>query len=126
MNVLKIPFLKRFYPSIIRRVFILFGKINFTYKINGYFFELDIRESIERKTYFEKNYEKERMNFLIDQSKNINSKILIDVGAYIGFYSIILSKYFNKVFSFEPQIRNFNVLSENISRNNISIHFIVS
>ena len=119
MNVLEIPFLKRFYPSIIRRVFILFGKINLYIKINGYFFELDIRESIERKTYFEKNYEKERMNFLIDQSKNINSNVLIDIGAYIGFYSIILAKYFNKVFSFEPQIRNFNVLNKNILRNNL-------
>ena len=119
MNVLEVHILKSFYPSIIRRVFILFGKISFIYKINSHFFELDIRESIERKTYFKKCYEKERMNFLIDQFKKINSKVFIDVGAYIGFYSIILAKYFNKVFSFEPQIRNFSVLVKNISRNNL-------
>ena len=64
MNILKVPILKRIYPSIVRRIFIFFGKIKFIYKIKEHFFELDIRESIERKAFFEKNYEEDRMNFL--------------------------------------------------------------
>ena len=119
MNILKVPILKRLYPSIVRRIFIFFGKIKFIYKIKEHFFELDIRESIERKAFFEKNYEEDRMNFLISNSKKINSEILIDVGAYIGFYSIMMGEHFKKIFAFEPHSRNFKILNENIIRNNL-------
>ena len=35
------------------------------------------------------------MNFY-SNSKKINSEILIDVGAYIGFYSIMMGEHFKK------------------------------
>ena len=44
-------------------------------KKNKYVFELDIRESIERKTYFIREYEKKRMDYLIQTSKKIKSEI---------------------------------------------------
>jgi FkbM family methyltransferase len=120
MNLLQIPIIKRLYPSIVRRIFIFFRRIKFTFKIQNYFFDLDIRESIERKAYFEKSYEKLRMNFLIKKSKEMKSEIFIDIGAYIGFYSIIMSKTFTKIYSFEPQKRNFKILEQNIFKNNLN------
>ena len=69
----------------------LIGKFKIDIKIDNFIFEIDIRESIERKTYFLKEYERERMNKLHQYSKKINSDILIDVGANIGFYSILFS-----------------------------------
>ena len=119
MDILKIPILRRIYPSIVRRFFILIGKIKFNYNIKNFKFEIDIRESIERKTYFQGNYEKERMTNLTQNSTRIKSKIFIDVGAYIGFYSILMSNVFEKIYAFEPLKRNFNILNKNILENNL-------
>ena len=97
----------------------LIGKYQINIKINNFIFEIDIRESIERKTYFIREYEKERMDQLHYFSKKINSKILIDIGANIGFYSILFSDRFERIYSFEPNERNFKVLRKNIENNKL-------
>ena len=119
MNFLSVPILKRLYPSIIRRYLMLIGKYKNNIKINNFIFEIDIRESIERKTYFIKEYEKKRMDQLHILSKKINSEILIDIGANIGFYSILFSDRFDHIYSFEPNERNFKVLKKNIEKNKL-------
>ena len=119
MDILKIPILRRIYPSIVRRLFILIGKIKFIYNIKNFKFEIDIRESIERKTYFQGDYERKRMTNLAQNSSRIKSKIFIDVGAYIGFYSILMSGIFEKIYAFEPLQRNFKILNKNILTNNL-------
>tara|TARA_Y200000002_G_scaffold176030_1_gene145137 strand:+ start:1672 stop:2355 length:684 start_codon:yes stop_codon:yes gene_type:complete len=97
----------------------LIGRYKIDININNFIFEIDIRESIERKTYFLKNYEQHRMKYLIKNSLKIKSNILIDVGANIGFYSILLSKNFDYIYSYEPNNRNFNILTKNILKNNL-------
>ena len=119
MNLLDIPILRRLYPSIIRRYLMLIGKYKINIKINNFIFEIDIRESIERKTYFIREYEKKRMDQLHILSKKINSEILIDIGANIGFYSILFSDRFDQIYSFEPNERNFKVLKKNIENNKL-------
>lgn len=118
MNVLNVPILKRLYPSIVRRYLMLIGKFKIDIKIDNFIFEIDIRESIERKTYFLKEYEKKRMDQLFQYGKKIKSDIFIDIGANIGFYSILFSKKFKQIYSFEPNKRNYLVLEKNIKRNN--------
>ena len=47
---------------------------------------------------------------------------VIDIGASIGYYTIIAGKYVGKngkVFAFEPEDRNFSLLSRNIVSNNL-------
>jgi len=119
MNLLDIPILKRLTPSIIRRYLMLIGKYQINIKINNFIFEIDIRESIERKTYFIREYEKKRMDKLHLFSKKVNSEILIDIGANIGFYSILSSSRFRQIYSFEPNERNFKVLKKNIENNKL-------
>ena len=119
MNLLDIPILKRLYPSIIRRFLMFIGKYQINLKINNFIFEIDIRESIERKTYFIREYEKKRMDQLHYYSKKINSEILIDIGANIGFYSILSSNRFEHIFSYEPNKRNYKILKKNIHTNNL-------
>ena len=97
----------------------LIGKYKININLNDYIFEIDIRESIERKTYFIREYEKKRMDYLIQASEKIKSEILIDIGANIGFYSILLSKYFKIIKSYEPNLRNFRVLNRNIKKNKL-------
>ena len=119
VNLLDIPILKRLYPSIFRRYLMLIGKYKLNIKINNFIFEIDIRESIERKTYFIREYEKKRMDQLHFLSNKINSEILVDIGANIGFYSILFSDRFDQIYSFEPNKRNFKVLKRNIDNNKL-------
>ena len=119
MNFKNVPILKRLYPSIVRRYLMLIGKFKINIMINNFVFEIDIRESIERKTYFLREYEKKRMEQLRLYSKENDSEILIDVGANIGFYSILLSNNFDQIYSFEPHNRNFLVLVKNIDKNKL-------
>ena len=93
------------------------GKNEISLSINNFIFEVDIKESIERKTFFLKSYEKDRMSYLINNSKKSN--IFIDVGAHIGFYSILTSDHFKQVYSFEPNFRNYQKLLKNIKQNKL-------
>ena len=120
MNLLNIPIIKRLYPSIVRRYLMLMRKYKHNIKLGNYNFEIDIRESIERKTYFIREYEKKRVDQLHYLSKELKSDVLIDIGANIGFYSILLSDSFKKIYSFEPNKRNFQALKKNIETNNLN------
>lgn len=47
--------------------------------------------------------------------------IVVDIGAHIGYYTLILSKLvgeYGKVFAFEPDVFNFELLSKNVELNN--------
>jgi len=51
-----------------------------------------------------------------------DGSVFIDVGANIGYYSVIASKCIGnkgKIFSFEPEQKNFQLLAMNIKQNNI-------
>ncbi len=43
--------------------------------------------------------------------------IAVDVGAYIGFHSVVMSRHFKTVYSFEPQRHIFNILRANLALN---------
>lgn len=43
--------------------------------------------------------------------------VVYDVGANIGAYSLIMSKYAEEVYSFEPAVFNFSILTKNIIEN---------
>ena len=44
----------------------------------------------------------------------------IDIGAHIGYYTLLLAKNTNNVYSFEPNINNYNLLKNNIELNNFT------
>ena len=95
----------------------IMGKDDISISMNNFIFEIDIKESIERKTYFLKSYEKDRMSYLLNNSKESN--IFIDIGAHIGFYSILTSEYFKQIYSYEPNFRNYQKLLKNIKKNKL-------
>ncbi len=53
--------------------------------------------------------------------KNLSRKsgVAVDIGANIGYYSLILSSLVKKVISFEPEPLNFSLLVKNIAENGI-------
>lgn len=49
---------------------------------------------------------------------NYKHPVAIDIGAYCGFFTVYLSKKFQKVFAFEPQKHIYNLLCGNLYLNN--------
>jgi len=45
--------------------------------------------------------------------------IVVDLGAYIGYFSLEASKKAEKVYAFEPHLTSFNILKKNIQLNNL-------
>ncbi len=45
------------------------------------------------------------------------NRMMIDVGGHIGLFAIPYSKYFLKIYSYEPQDENFSYLTKNIAEN---------
>ena len=67
-------------------------------------------------------YEKEQLNKIIDITKSKKRRICLDIGANIGNHSLFFSNFFEKVISFEPHYKTFQVLKINTKNNkNIKI-----
>jgi len=77
---------------------------------------------IMRDTYrclIKDNYETITTNVIKNTIKN--GQIVLDIGANIGYYTLLFSKLVGnsgKVFSFEPEPNNFNILKINVLKNN--------
>jgi FkbM family methyltransferase len=67
---------------------------------------------------FEGGYEPLETRFL--KSLNLEGRVAADIGACIGYYSLLLSKQVGgagQVFAFEPEARNYLLLEKNIAAN---------
>ncbi|MEN3046501.1 MAG: FkbM family methyltransferase [Candidatus Hydrothermales bacterium] len=62
-------------------------------------------------------YEKEIIKKIIKELKP--NKIYYDIGAHVGYYTILFSKFAKLVYSFEPEPTNFYFLKENLKLNRI-------
>jgi FkbM family methyltransferase len=51
--------------------------------------------------------------------KNKNDNIFFDIGCNIGYYSIIASKFCKKIYSFDANNQNLNLLNKSMNENNI-------
>lgn len=86
-----------------------------TVTLNGYKMEVDKFDThdIITKKIFEPEETKIIKQFL-SSNKNL---IGLDLGANIGYYTLLMAKYCDKVYAFEPEINNFKTLSKNILMN---------
>tara|TARA_B110000259_G_C13998139_1_gene395250 strand:- start:189 stop:965 length:777 start_codon:yes stop_codon:yes gene_type:complete len=118
--IIKIPFLKRLIPSLVRRIYMLIGKFNINYNFRGVHLTLDIRDSLDRKILFSNEYEDQQLSFLYANLKKFNVTHFIDVGANIGIYSLLIANKFNniQIHSFEPHLGAFRRFKKNIEQNN--------
>jgi len=58
--------------------------------------------------------------FMIKHLGLKNGGLMLDVGANIGWYSVVMAKYSGlQIYSFEPDPHNFHCLTQNIANNNI-------
>ena len=89
---------------------ILFNYKKIRFKIfNTNFGVIDVSKLIKLKT------ELELFNFYIKYKNNY--KTFADVGANVGIHSLLVSRIFKKVYSFEPLQDHFDILKKNILLN---------
>jgi len=85
-------------------------------------FRFKTSDCVGRTIYKKGDYEPELTKFILGELKFAPGDIFLDIGANIGWYSILLSKKFGsdvQVFAFEPDNLNFSLLSSNLQRNAI-------
>ena len=113
-----IKLFKRVIPSILRKQ-IFFSKFQIIdlgfCKIN-----LNLKNSIDREIYLKGTYERDKINFLNKISRFNNIDYFLDVGSYIGYYSLFFNNIKN-VYAFEPNERTFKILKKNVQINNFNI-----
>ena len=119
--LIQVPIFKRLIPSIVKRYFKLIGKNNFIINYENINIIINLNEPMDQLIYFQNNYEKKQINFLLKKIKTIKPNFFIDVGANSGIYSLFVGKNFPtiKVFAFEPNKKTFKILAKNISINNL-------
>jgi len=62
-------------------------------------------------------YERHTLKFILGHLSP--DEVFVDVGANIGGYSIRTARMAKKVYAFEPELRNFSFLKENVRLNNL-------
>ena len=68
-----------------------------------------------------KEWEPHIRKFIEYYNSLYNIKNIIDIGANFGYHSLLFSRECSEiVYSFEPQIQNYELLEENVKLNNIS------
>ena len=112
----EIPVLKRFLPSIIKKLKI--RRIKYVYKNITFF--LDLRYLVDRRFYLN-GYDEENISIINQFIKEKKIEYFIDIGSCWGIYSIQLAKAnLNlKVISFDAFKNNIERLKEMLSKNNI-------
>jgi len=88
-------------------------------KIKGAIFELDLYKPTQRSIYYAPLYERENLKLTFKYLQQ--NSTFIDVGAHIGYYSILIGKNVRgvNVISFEPSKENYDILCKNIELNNL-------
>lgn len=86
-----------------------------SYKLN-----LDITKTTQRILYFESYYENRIVRILKKVLKG--NDVAIDIGAHVGFYTLLLSTLVGengKVYAFEPNDDSFQMLKRNVEINSV-------
>ena len=65
--------------------------------------------------FYSKYYEPETTNYLLKNS----GRIFLDIGSHIGRFAVLGSKKFKKVFAFEANPKNYEILVKNLKINSI-------
>ena len=91
-------------------------------------YQKSINESLKSSNFYLKDYEigifyyKHGLKYIPEEViLNLNDKDFIDGGAYIGDSALMFEKYYKpkKIYSFEPNINNYNILKKTIKENNL-------
>ena len=116
----KIGLFKRIVPSILKIIIKSLRLNELIIKNKNILLNLNLNNPIDREIYLKGNYEKEQIDFLLDQIQENNINYFLDIGAHMGFYSVNVSKKNISIYAFEPIKNNFEQLKKNRKLNNIN------
>lgn len=112
----KLPFFKSVFSPVInyfKPEFILLGNQKL------YIDKQDL--IVSEKLLYSKEWEEYETKMFIKSLKK--GQVLLDIGAHIGYYTLLGSKFIGKkgkVYAFEPDPKNFQILQKNVKENNCS------
>jgi len=118
-RLIKLPVLKRLIPSISLRVLRILKKNRGYFKINDFEMFLDFLDPIDREIILSQEFEKQEIDFLIEQIRGNDINYFLDVGANCGYYSLKISKEISniKILSFEPNIEAYSKFLKTLKKN---------
>lgn len=93
-----------------------FQDIGFTAPFFGYEYSGTLNDYIDRYVYFFGAYEREELALL---EKYIKGTV-IDIGANTGHHSLYFSRFADRVYSFEPYKKVFDVLNKRLTDNKVA------
>lgn len=122
-SILKLPILKRLYPSLRKRWAETFWKDDFSVvRSNGALFLVNHRNFVDRQIAFYGDYETAQTAYLTAAMGEHGCDLFLDIGANIGLYSIRAAKagHAKRIVAFEPDPRNRDQFAANILMNGLS------
>ena len=117
--LVKLPFLKKFIPSIGIKYFKLFKKNRNYFKVNDIYFYLDFLDPIDREIILTGEYESDQVIFLEDIMKQTSFSYFLDIGSNCGYYSFYFATKFKdlKIKAYEPNIDAYNKFNKTLLKN---------
>jgi FkbM family methyltransferase len=122
-TILKLPILKRLYPSLRKRWAEIFWKDGFAVvRSNGALFLVNHRNFVDRQIAFYGDYEAEQTAYLTTAMGEHGCDLFLDIGANIGLYSIraAMASHAKQTVAFEPDPRKRNQFAANILMNGLT------
>jgi len=118
-KLMKLPILKRLIPSLSLRLLRILKKNRGYFKINDFEMFLDFLDPIDREIILKKEFEKQEIDFLINQIRANNINYFLDVGANCGYYSLKISNEISniEILSFEPNVEAYSKFSKTLNKN---------
>lgn len=117
-SLYKIKLFKRIIPSLLKKFIKIFNSNRVQIEYDNINFILNLSNPIDREIYLKGSYEKKQLDLVLSLIDKYKMNYFIDVGAHMGFYSMIIAKKDLFVYAFEPIKGNYNQLLSNKDINN--------
>ncbi len=117
-SLYKIKLFKRIIPSLLKKFIKIFNSNRVQIEYDNINFILNLSNPIDREIYLKGSYEKKQLDLVLSLIDKYKMNYFIDVGAHMGFYSMIIAKKDLFVYAFEPIKGNYNQLLNNRDINN--------
>lgn len=106
---------------IINRIKKYFGPKPIVRLFNDKYMMIDFEDvGLSRDIFFAGIREPRMTHYLLDKFlKERCYEVFLDIGANIGYYTVVLSDYFPKIIAIEPVSQNYEILMQNISLNSL-------
>jgi FkbM family methyltransferase len=85
----------------------------------------ELQSLIEWEVYFFGTYDRHGLELTKIILMHLDKPVCLDIGANVGVYSLFMSTFASKIYSFEPLPRNYTIFQKNVALNhltNIDIH----